>query len=988
MAKPKGKDPNAGFQKAEQRIQKALKSGATKLDLSSFGLTALPDSIAALTQLQVLSIGGNKLTGLPEFIAALTNLQTLDAWGNQLTALPESIGALTNLVALYGFGNKLTALPESIGVLTKLQQLHVWGNQLTALPESIAALTQLQWLGVSNNQLTALPESIAALTKLQSLDVSKNRLTHLPESIAGLTKLQWLGVANNQLTALPESIAGLTKLQALNVANNQLTALPESIAGLTKLQALYVADNQLTALPESLRKLKYLTQMFLHGNDGLGLPPEVLGPTWLEVSDGKKPAKPADILDYYFRIRAGKRPLNEAKLILVGRGGVGKTSLVNRLLHERFDKDEKKTEGICISEWKLRLRGQEDIRLNLWDFGGQEIMHATHQFFLTQRSLYLLVLEGRQGAEDADAEYWLKLIESFAAESDGEVSPVIVVLNKTAENPFDLNRRALRQKYSFIRDFIATDCAGGTGMKELCTAIERETDQMKYVRASFPASWFAIKDKLAGLTTGKLKKSFLSFDEYRALCAENGEKEPGGQDSLGTHLHNLGIALNFKDDPRLRDTHVLNPHWVTNGIYKVLNSPLLKQQKGELRLGDAAKILDLPEYPRNMHPFLFDLMKKFQLCFTYLDDDTHYLIPELLDKQEAPDAAQFYPAECLNFEYRYPILPEGLLPRFIVRTHNLSTGLSRWRTGVILAFEGNRALVKADVQDKRIFIAVTGPTAGRRRLLAVIRSDLERIHADISKLKPEAFVPVPGNPGESVPYDDLLVMEREGERKFKKPINGRLVEIDVLELLNGVDLEGTRPRQAATEKPVRLFYSYAHKDEALRNELETHLKLLQRTGVISEWHDRKIEPGDDWKKSIDENLENADIILLLVSADFIASDYCYEKEMKRALERQDAREATVIAVVVRDVNWKKAPFAKLQALPKDAKAVTMWADRDSAWRDVSEGIERVAEQLRNQRGPRKPGGPRRPRALHRPAVDRLDPTGRAADPLRRQRRSR
>jgi internalin A len=247
------------------------------------------------------------------------------------------------------------------------------------------------------------------------------------------------------------------------------------------------------ALPDSLRELAELKILLLHDNDALGLPPEVLGPTWDDVFTKKaKPAKPADILNYYFRVRAGKRPLNEAKLILVGRGGVGKTSLVNRLLFDRFDKDEKKTEGICISEWKLRLRGSEDVRLNLWDFGGQEIMHATHQFFLTQRSLYLLVLEGRQGAEDADAEYWLKLIESFSTESSGEVSPVLVVLNKIKEIPFDLNRRGLQQKYPFIRGFIATDCVDRTGLQELRAAIERETDQLKHLRADFPTSWFAI----------------------------------------------------------------------------------------------------------------------------------------------------------------------------------------------------------------------------------------------------------------------------------------------------------------------------------------------------------------------------------------------------------------------------------------------------------------------------------------------------------------
>jgi len=119
-------------------------------------------------------------------------------------------------------------------------------------------------------------------------------------------------------------------------------------------------------------------------------------------------------------------------------------------------------------------------------------------------------------------------------------------------------------------------------------------------------------------------------------------------------------------------------------------------------------------------------------------------------------------------------------------------------------------------------------------------------------------------------------------------------------------------------------------------------------GLIEAWHDRKIEAGSDWKEQIDKNLEDADIILLLVSADFIASDYCYEKEMTRALERHERNEARVIPVIVRNVNWKIAQFAKLQALPKDGKAVMTWPDRDTAWRNVSEGIERVVEEIRKR----------------------------------------
>ncbi len=191
-------------------------------------------------------------------------------------------------------------------------------------------------------------------------------------------------------------------------------------------------------------------------------------------------------------------------------------------------------------------------------------------------------------------------------------------------------------------------------------------------------------------------------------------------------------------------------------------------------------------------------------------------------------------------------------PEFIVRTHSLSESNPRWRTGVILSFEGNSALVRADTEEKRVFITVDGPLASRRRLLAVIRSDFERIHASISKLSPEEVVPIPGTPDVSVPYAELITFEQNGLTLYQKAYHGKILDLDVQQLLNGVDLAGTRKKnENKTDKPrVKIFYSYSHNDEYYRNKLETHLKIMERTGVIDQWHDRNIEAGDDWKQQL------------------------------------------------------------------------------------------------------------------------------------------
>src|SRR5262249_1018370 len=151
-----------------------------------------------------------------------------------------------------------------------------------------------------------------------------------------------------------------------------------------------------------------------------------------------------------------------------------------RLAENDFRADESKTQGIKITNWSLQCES-DLLRLNVWDFGGQEIMHATHQFFLTERSLYLLVLNGREGGEDVDAEYWLKHIESFGGDS-----PVIVVQNKISQHPFDLNYRRLQARYPQISGFVKTDCKEEIGLDQLGDLIRSTIVQMPEVRMSFP----------------------------------------------------------------------------------------------------------------------------------------------------------------------------------------------------------------------------------------------------------------------------------------------------------------------------------------------------------------------------------------------------------------------------------------------------------------------------------------------------------------------
>jgi Domain of unknown function (DUF4384)/TIR domain len=150
---------------------------------------------------------------------------------------------------------------------------------------------------------------------------------------------------------------------------------------------------------------------------------------------------------------------------------------------------------------------------------------------------------------------------------------------------------------------------------------------------------------------------------------------------------------------------------------------------------------------------------------------------------------------------------------------------------------------------------------------------------------------------------------------------------------------------ADVSKPVDLFYSYSHRDEDMRERLEKHLTILKRTGVVADWHDRRIVAGSEWKDEIDRHLETAKVILLLISSDFLASDYCWNIEMQRALTRHEAGEAVVIPILLHPVDWEGAPFMKLQALPRDARPVSKWSDPDEAFTEIAKGIRSMVRSL-------------------------------------------
>ncbi|MCI5120784.1 MAG: GTP-binding protein, partial [Candidatus Electrothrix sp. AUS4] len=317
-------------------------------------------------------------------------------------------------------GHNLTELPPELFQLKELRELDLDHNQLSELPQELFQLKNLTRLRCCNNRLTALPPEIALLSHLTALNCCDNQLTSLPAEFFQLGQLTILYFCNNQLTSLSPEILQLEHLEELYIYHNRLSSLPPELFQLTSLHTLWLGSNQLSVLPEEVAKLPNLLHLDLEDNPLIS-PPYELAVQGLGA-----------IYEYFADLEGETRELAEVKVIVVGEGTTGKTSLVRLLCGEQFNENEPMTHGIRIKQCQSSGCNRT-IRCKLWDFGGQEIMQATHQFFLSHRCLYVLVLDGRKNER---SEHWLRYIETF-----GDGSPVLVVLNKWDQNPdFELNR--------------------------------------------------------------------------------------------------------------------------------------------------------------------------------------------------------------------------------------------------------------------------------------------------------------------------------------------------------------------------------------------------------------------------------------------------------------------------------------------------------------------------------------------------------------------
>ncbi|MCA1616047.1 MAG: TIR domain-containing protein [Acidobacteria bacterium] len=673
--------------------------------------------------------------------------------------------------------------------------------------------------------------------------------------------------------------------------------------------------------------------------------------------------RPADeILRYYFESRDEKgTPLLELKLLLVGRGGAGKTTLMKRLAREKPNERESETHSISIRELMLGCeRGQ--VRARTWDFGGQEILHATHQFFLSERSLYLLVLEPRTGLAQRDAEYWLKLIEA-----QGGGSPVIVALNWSHGRRWQVDEVKLRRKFPFIAAFVPTDAWHGDGIEELRRMIRNIVEkEMREVWLPFPKRWREIKDEVSGM-----RDNFLTFEQYVKLCERWGETRPEAQADLAGILHALGLALYFGNDPRLHDTRVLNPGWVTGGVYAVIRSASVAGNDGQLAVGDMPrvlreaeeqKVIKASDYPPQTHGFILDLMRAFQLCYASEEEEgkpARYLVPELLPEFE-PQMTEPWESAPVRLRYRYEGLPPGFLPRFIVRTHALSDGAPHWRHGVVLRHAQAAALIRAETDRPELHVFVlSGDDETRGVLVAMVRRELESLHEEL-KMQPVEELELTGEGSQWISVKSLREVEQPDAPTQRLPIQPEgTAEVNVTRELDKLLPAEARAIDRAPETappPVRVFVSYAHEDERQLKRLDAMLDVLEQQHGLASWIDKRLIAGVEWDREIRRRLDEMNIFLFIASATSLVRPYIKDPELRRARERHERGEVEIVTVKLEPCACDDDPFlGKLQRLAPRFKSIAEARLKSEAWEQVRKDLLVVIKRAR-QGGRVKQGG--------------------------------
>jgi hypothetical protein len=688
----------------------------------------------------------------------------------------------TGAVLLDLSGDQLTELPAEVAQLRNLEKLYLTDNQLTELPAEVVQLQNLTTLDLGGNQLTELSAEIAQLQNLTELDLTDNQLTELSAEVVQLQNLTALFLSGNQLTKLPVEIAQLQNLKMLFLNDNQLTGLPVEIAQLQNLRSLFLSDNQLTKLPAKIAQLQNLETLYLDDNP---LNPDLAA----AYEEG------IEAVFIYLRAQAeASIDLNEAKLILVGEGAVGKTCLLNALRGDPWMPHRPTTHGIEIKSVNVTHQNTA-ITLNGWDFGGQQVYRPTHQLFFSAPAIYLVVWKPREGPQQGFVKEWISLITR--REPTAKIL-IVATHGGPGQRQPDIDRQELIDEFgsNTILGFHHVNSQPDDttqqpkGIAELRDTIANIAAALPEMGRTVPAKWQHTRELLQ-----QSPHAYLPHSEVIQICTDQGI--PTDQAELFLQISNrLGHLVYYHKDQNsiIRNFVILKPDWLAKAISFVFDDPTTRDRSGLAdfdhlsQLWTAPPFPDEPGYPNELHPVFLHWMERFDLSYKVVLDPSipsnTSLIAQLVpDNRPEAKLAIAWPKDtesgdrqqtqiCRIVDDRNQFATaEGLFYQLIVRLHKYSLGRDNykdsihWQRGMILDNDYNgRAFLEHSGTDIRITVRAAYPD----RFLAQLTGEVKWLIENFWKgLKCNIMVPCINPCGQNDPGCGLFDVQKLIESKKK-----------------------------------------------------------------------------------------------------------------------------------------------------------------------------------------------------------------------------
>jgi len=686
---------------ALKRIAENKKTKAMSLDLSDCGLTTLPPELGDCIWLEELFLGNE--------------LPVLKTFRYVVSALLKD-GDKADNVNVKKNNNKIVNLNEGLPKLGNLKKLMFWGQPISDF-SPLSRLTNLEQISCYSTQVSDLLP-LSGLINLKQLDCSSTQVSDL-SPLSELTNLEELGCAGTKVSDLTP-ISGLKKLVRLDCSNSLVNNLFPILS--------VISNNKVEV---TLSWLGWVdSNRFIFEDCPLTNPP-------IEVVEQGSKA----ILRYFNeREKAGTDQIYEAKLLLIGEGGAGKTSLCRKLFDPEADlpKEQDTPRGIDIQPLYFDLANGKKFRLNIWDFAGQGKYQSAHSFFYTHRSLYVLVDDTRTLDENEAYRtfynYWLQTAELF-----GGNSPLLVLHNQKADRiRTGFNLGSFQAEFPFVKELFRINLGGKdiVGTLDLKNQIERWAQKLPHIGDVVPKTWVKIREDIE---TERQVRPYISDERYREICEAHGIIDELKQSDLSHYFHDLGVFLHFQDNSLLRRDVFLQNQWITDAVYKILDdNEIAVKKRGRFDKTDLARLWNEGFYQKRRDELLA-LMLQFELCYQVQDTEI-YVAPQLLPG-DLP-AYDLGPDIPLQLKYEYGFMPKGLLYRLIVRLHRhiAQQQLGVWNSGAVLEREGALADVVESLDRRQISIRATGLRA--KELVTIINEEVERLHATYGeRLKVEVKIP-------------------------------------------------------------------------------------------------------------------------------------------------------------------------------------------------------------------------------------------------------